>query len=220
MGYLVHSAVTLVPGTAGAQAPVIYVIDAPEHPFGAEAFAGERACNVLRVPVRAWEDALTPWPAEALYRGSEPFGGQATATLAELERAQATLESAAGIAPCARAVCGYSLGGLFALHAFVTSAGWAACGCLSGSLWYEGWADWLRGAVPDLRGRYAFLSLGSKERRAARPLLKTEQCVELLRAAGSAVEYRLVPGNHLSHVDERLATGLAALDAALQAQGA
>ena len=75
--------------------------------------------NVARVPVDAWGDALTPWPAPALRPDGEPFGGHATATLAELvgERGPAA-ERAGGLAPSARSICGYSLGGLFALYAF------------------------------------------------------------------------------------------------------
>ena len=218
MGYLALDDASWLPGTGGSQAPVIYVVDAPDHPFGAQAFEGGRTGSVIRVPVRTWQDACTPWPAEALYRGSEPFGGKAAETLVELRDALPALEARWGIAPDRRAVCGYSLGGLFALHAFLHDPTWSACGCLSGSLWYEGWTEWMCESTPDLRGRYAYLSLGSKERRAARPLLKTvqertEACVELLRDAGCAVDYRVVPGNHLSHVDERVSDGLAALDA-------
>jgi predicted alpha/beta superfamily hydrolase len=130
------------------------------------------------------------------------------------------MEQARGLEPNARAICGYSLGGLFALYALTHASAFTACACLSGSVWYEGWVEHLRELDLDLSGRFAYLSLGTKERRAARPLLKTvqdrmEACAEILRERGAEVEYRMGPGNHLQHIPERYAAGITALDAFL-----
>ncbi|MBR3315521.1 MAG: alpha/beta hydrolase [Atopobiaceae bacterium] len=201
--------------------PLIYVVDSPEHPFdeaSLSSLAQRLASNVVTVPVANWNDALTPWPAAGLYRGEREFGGCAASTLAELVSEVApAIESAEGLCPSSRSVCGYSLGGLFALYALTHSDFFDACACLSGSVWYEGWVEHLQSLKLDLAGRFAFLSLGTKERRAARPILKTvqdrmEQCVEALQEHGCEVEYRLGPGNHMQHVSERLEAGLIALD--------
>lgn len=212
---------TIHSGTAGARAAVIYVVDAPEHPFDASIFARQRAATVVRLPVRNWNRSLTPWAAPGLYRGEPDFGGEAAATLAQLvDDTIPHIESHANLRPRARAICGYSLGGLFALYALTHADAFAACACVSGSVWYEGWTDYLHGLDQDLSGRFAYLSLGTKERRAARPLLKTvqdrmEACANVLDAHGCEVEYRLVPGGHLQHVSPRLEMGLDALDAFL-----
>lgn len=51
-----------------------------------------------------------------------------------------------------RAICGYSLGGLFALYAFVNDERFDACASISGSLWYQGWMGYLREAMGDPNG--------------------------------------------------------------------
>ncbi len=223
MGYIDVSASMAYPGTGGGSSPAIYVIDSPEHPFDVTSFARDHASTIVTVPVRQWNDALTPWPAAGLYRGEPDFGGQAAATLAELTlEALPAIERAAGLSPTARAICGYSLGGLFSLYALTHAEAFVACGCLSGSVWYESWVEHLRARAADLTGRYVYLSLGTKERRAARPLLKTvqdcmEACSVILGEHGAQVDFRLGPGNHLQHIPERLGAGLDALDAFLSA---
>lgn len=204
--------------------PVIYVVDSPEHPFDLSLAQGLVA-RVVTLPVGNWNDALTPWPTPGLYRGEPDFGGQAAATLAELvNEAIPAVEQELGLAPCARALCGYSLGGLFALYALVSCDVFCACACLSGSVWYEGWVEHLRGLEKDLTGRFAFLSVGTKEKRAARPILKgvqrnMEDCAHILEQKGCEVCYRTGPGNHLQYVSERFAAGLTAIDGFLQERG-
>lgn len=191
---------------------MIYVIDSPEHPLDVAAAAEGLRSRVASVPIADWGDALTPWPAPALRPGEKDFGGRADETLASLAE---TFDQASG----SHAICGYSLGGLFALYAFVREPRLAACACLSGSVWYEGWVDWLRESAPDCAGRYAYFSVAKKEKRAGLPFRHVEEdlaaCVEILRAHGCAVDVALGPGNHMQHVTERLAAGLTALDAFL-----
>ncbi len=193
---------------------MIYVIDSPEHPLNVTAAAEGLRASVVSVPVADWGDALTPWPAPALRPGEKDFGGQADETLA-------LLAEALDAAPGPHAVCGYSLGGLFALYAFVREPRLAACACLSGSVWYEGWVNWLRENAPDCAGRYAYFSVGRKEKRAGLPFRHVEEdlaaCVEILRAHGCRVGVTLGPGSHMQHVTERLSAGLAALDSVLTA---
>lgn len=208
------------PGTGGAQAPVIYVIDATEHPFDINEAASNRACTVVSVAVRDWNDSLTPWPAQGLYRGEPDFKGEASATLADLTEAIPAIERAEGLAPAKRAICGYSLGGLFALYAFTHTDAFSACACLSGSVWYEGWVEHLRKLAFDGSGRFAFLSIGSKEKHAAPKILHhvqddMEECAAILRSRGCKTEFIVGPGNHMSLCKERFSAGLGALDSFL-----
>lgn len=46
-----------------AGAPIVYVVDAPEHPLDLGGVAAGRASSVVRVPVGEWDARLTPWPA-------------------------------------------------------------------------------------------------------------------------------------------------------------
>ena len=176
---------------------------------------------MVSVPVDDWGAKLTPWPAPALYRGETDYAGEAGQTLAWLTAdvvPQAERET--GLAPSTRAIAGYSLAGLFSLYAFLHDDSWAAVGCLSGSLWYEDWLDHVEGLEFSTAGRYAFLSLGSKERRAPRPQLKqvqdrTEACIELMRSRGLETDFVLNPGGHLTGINLRIRQGLQALDARL-----
>ena len=205
-------------GNAGPASPCIYLIDSPEHPTPLDEVAKGLACTVVSIPVADWGTKLTPWPATALYRGEADYAGEARQTLAWLR--EETLPQAnrdSGLEPSARAIAGYSLAGLFSLYAFLHDASWSAVACLSGSLWYEGWLPHVKGLDFPTVGRYAFLSLGSKERRASRPQLKqvqerTEACVELLRTRGIETDFVLNPGGHLTGIDWRTQQGLQALD--------
>jgi predicted alpha/beta superfamily hydrolase len=212
-------------GTAGPTAPCIYLIDAPEHPTPLDEVASGLASTVVCVPVANWRSALTPWPAEALYRGEGAYAGKALETLEWLlGEVMPSCEQRAGLAPRARAIAGYSLAGLFSLYAWLREQSLAAVACLSGSLWYEGWLEYMTKQMESTdfpaTGRYAYLSLGSKERRGSRPQLKavqdrTEACVELLRAQGLTCDYVLNPGGHLTRINERTHKGLLALDSFL-----
>lgn len=221
MAYIDERGATVLAGTAGASAPVIYVIDLPEHPFDIATAARGCAATVLRVPVRAWGESLTPWPAPGVHPGDPAFAGGAATTLAELtEEVAPALEARLGLTPTRRAICGYSLGGLFALYAFARDARIAACACLSGSVWYEGWMDYFSAAPIAGAGRYVYFSLGKKECKAGQRIMRTvqdnmETCAAICRARGCAVDVVLGPGNHMQHHTERLAAGLAALDAFL-----
>ncbi len=216
MRYMCVEQMELVVAPEDARCPVVYLVDSVEHSLATRLDKGAHNMAIVRVPVRDWNDALTPWPAAGLYRGEPDFGGNAAATLAELvDEVLPATEERWGLVPQGRAVCGYSLGGLFSLYAFVSGA-FDACACLSGSLWYEGWVDYMSRASTSLDGTFAYLSVGAKERRAARPILKgvqrnTEECVCVLEQLGCSVRYAVVPGGHFEHVEQRFAAGLGAL---------
>jgi len=224
MGYLDIEASNVFMGASGVTGPVVYVIDAPEHPFDLTVIARDRAVTLVSIPVSNWGASLTPWQAPALYRGEDDYRGEAAKTLAELcSKAIPELEASACLTPTARAICGYSLGGLFALYGLTHANAFEACACLSGSVWYEGWVDHLRSLDLDLTGHYAFLSVGTKEKHGPRPIMRTvqvnmEECARILQNKGCSVRYRTGPGNHMSHIPERYAAGIDALEEFLLTQ--
>ena len=217
-GVIDVSSCVLHRGGGGDCAPAVFVVDSPEHPIGLVELAIGRSSNVVSVPVCDWGASLTPWPAPGLYRGEPDFGGRAHDTLTELcERTIPEIERREGLRPGTRAICGYSLAGLFALFALVHGDAFSACACISGSVWYEGWTEHLRASDVDLTGRFAYLSVGTKEKRAARPILHAvqnnmEDCTRILEKHGCTVRYQTGPGGHLQFVPERFDAGLGALD--------
>lgn len=200
-------------------APILYVIDAPEHPLPLEdalELMPNVYSHVVRIPMTNWYDALTPWPAPSNFHEEPDFGGQAASTLTNILKTIEDFESDSGLTPNSRAITGYSLGGLFALYTLINSKKFTACACLSGSVWYPGWLEWMRTNTPDLTHRFAFLSVGTKEKRAPIPFRLTEKnlqlSAEILRQHDCEVEISLTPGGHMEHISERLSKGLQALD--------
>lgn len=212
----------LFPGAGGPTGPVIYVIDAPEFPFDLARVAAGRTSSIVRVPVGDWGDNLTPWPAGSAFRGRPDYGGNAATTLEWLTaNAMPSLERGWHLSPSRRAVCGYSLGGLFSLYAFAHAGVFDACGCISGSVWYPGWVDHLRAVCTapgtDLSGRFAFLSVGSREKHAPQPMLRSVEdnmgaCAMILRGCGCEVAFEVGPGSHMQHEAERYDLALSRLD--------
>lgn len=209
-------------GSGGPTAPLIYVIDSPHDRDSIAPVLRGRNANIVVLPIGDWNASLTPWPAPRL-RSEEPdYAGEASSTLAELiQEAAPAIERAEGFLPSCRAICGYSLAGLFSLYAFVQGNYFAACACLSGSVWYEGWVDYLQSLDFDAAGRFAFLSVGSREKNAGIPILRTVRrnmaaCADILRNHGCKVEFTVGPGNHFQHVQERYDAGITALDAFME----
>ena len=175
--------------------------------------------NLIAISVRDWFCDLVPWSITSPFKDGRRFVGGAGEYL-QLLTQKIIPRAGELMAPVSwLGIAGYSLGGLFALYAFVREPRLAACACLSGSVWYEGWVDWLRENAPNCAGRYAYFSVGKKEERAGLPFRHVEEdlaaCAEILRAHGCKVDVALGPGSHMQHVTERLAAGLVALDAVL-----
>lgn len=218
MRYIDANSRTVFTGTGGASSPIIYVINLPESPFDLAPIANRRASSIVTVAINNWGDSLTPWPAKALYREEPDFKGEAPETLAELiDEAIPAIEQTEGLTPTRRALCGYSLGGLFALYALTHASAFNACACLSGSVWYEGWVDHLRSLEFDAAGQFAFLSIGSKEKHAGpKPLHGVQdnmaECAAILREHGCETVFEVGPGGHLSLQRERFDAGITALD--------
>ncbi len=198
----------------------IYFVDFEPIPYQVAEAARHIPCPVISIYVQNWDDDNTPWPAPGLYKGDAPFKGLAAETLKRFQQAIPEIEKAENFAIAHRALAGYSLAGLFAAWAFLNSQTFGSVASMSGSLWYPGWIDYLNGLAKDppcLKGRFAFLSIGSKERRALPDILHTVQdntlfTAEKLEAWGAQVDYKIGPGAHTDHGLERLEQGFHALE--------
>lgn len=107
---------------------------------------------------------FTPWPVPAVWEGEE-FTGEAAGYLRFLtEDARPFLIRRFGMDPRPErsALLGYSLGGLFALWAMGQTGAFGLFGSLSGSVWYEGFSEYLR-AHPPRGTERVYLSLGDRE---------------------------------------------------------
>ena len=201
---------------ANSSAPAIYLVDSREHPLDL-ASAASPHLTLVHVFVPSWTTDLAPWSAPALHPDSPAFGAGASATVQALIR---LIEQQRDLHPSHRGIVGYSLAGLFALYTLVASdeGPFDAAASLSGSLWYDGWTTYLADTPWQGAGRYAYLSVGTKEKRTANPRMRTvetatQRTAQLLEAKGCQVTYAPGPGNHFEHTTQRLQAGIAALAA-------
>ena len=171
-------------------------------------------CSLLAFPAPDWDRDLTPWPAPGLRLKDPDFGGGAEAFLASLHKAAAEAEAALPERPGTKLLLGYSLGGLFALWAGTRTADFPLLASVSGSLWYDGWCEYLE-ANP-CRGQRVYLSLGEKEPKARNPRMArvgacTEKTEALLRASGVETTLEWNPGGHFNEPEARMARAVRAL---------
>lgn len=219
MSAIAYDKVAFIAGANGPCAPVILTIDFPEHPMPLQEAAVGLNASVVTVPVCDWNRYLTPWEAPGLRTDAPSFGGKADELLQELRNTLLPyIRDKYNVASVTWAIAGYSLGGLFALYAFMRDLQLCACGCVSGSVWYPGLIDYVQEHARAGAGRYAYFSLGKKERRGGAPIMHSvqdnmETCTKMLVETGYMTDFVLGPGNHMQHHTERMYAAFGALDA-------
>ena len=116
------------------------------------------------VPVKSWNDELSPWKSPAVW-GKESFGGKAADTLRFLtEQAIPTLKQQFALPENVRIILGgYSLAGLFALWASTQTDLFYGVAAASPSVWFPGWIEFEQ--QHPIQTQHIYLSLGDREER-------------------------------------------------------
>lgn len=177
-----------------------------EHPW-LESMADRHEANFVVISGVNWEEDLTPWKAPGL-KGGE-FAGKARYFLDMLKTDLFfNLEASMRIAKPERSIIGISLSGLFAVWASLNVPLFSAVGSVSGSLWYDGFLEWMREHTDTVTKRYYF-SLGDKEKdgknkRLASVEEATLEAVDLLKSVGKEVTFEYNEGNHFGPLIERI----------------
>ena len=162
-----------------------------------------------------WDRDLSPWPAEKVFRDGADFSGGAETFLQVLLQniLPATEEN---LSPAWRGIFGYSLAGLFSLWAMTKTDAFQRCASVSGSLWFDGFTDYL--STHPLLGRPArvYLSLGDREDKAKNPRMQrvriaTETAKQIIAAQGIPCAFELNPGGHFQDPAERQKKAILAL---------
>ena len=124
------------------------------------------------VPVKSWNDELSPWKAPAVW-GKESFGGKAADTLRFLtEQVIPTLKQQFALPRNVRIVLGgYSLAGLFALWASTQTALFSGVAAASPSVWFPGWMEFEQ--QHPIQAHRIYLSLGDKEEHTKNTVMAT-----------------------------------------------
>ena len=116
------------------------------------------------VPVKSWNDELSPWKSPAVW-GKDSFGGNAAGTLRFLtEQAIPALKQQFALPGNVRIVLGgYSLAGLFALWASTQTELFSGVAAASPSVWFPGWMEFEQ--QRPIQAQCIYLSLGDREER-------------------------------------------------------
>ena len=158
-----------------------------------------------------WNDDLTPWPAEGVFKKAKPFGGRAAEFLDKLTREMTPkAEEHLGIKSPERTLLGVSLSGLFAVWSAFNTDAFTNIISLSGSLWYDGFVDWMKESTPSPSIKKVCMLLGEKEKYAKEKRMATvEECTRVIadilkEKTQATVSFELVEGTHFSPIMPRL----------------
>ena len=158
-----------------------------------------------------WNDDLTPWPAEGVFKKAKPFGGQAAVFLDKLTcEIIPEEEERMGIENAERTILGVSLSGLFAIWAGFNTNTFTNIISISGSLWYDGFVEWMEKQMPSSRLKKVCMLLGEREKNAKDKRMATVEertlaVANILKSnTPAAVTFELVEGTHFSPILPRL----------------
>lgn len=157
-----------------------------------------------------WNRDLSPWKAEKVFRGDD-FAGMAPVHLEELLNCLQKTEETLGYPVTFRIIAGYSLAGLFALWSSCVTDVFDGVVSASGSLWFDGFAEFLETGT--VSAEQVYLSLGDTEYRTKNPRMAkvqdcTERCCGILQNKGIPCVFEQNQGGHFTEPALRLAKGI------------
>ena len=173
-------------------------------------------CHLLFLSGFSWDDDLSPYPAKQPFSKGE-FAGKGPMLLKQIEEDVLTrVYKEIGGRPNKVGIAGYSLAGLFALWAFLSSPAFQGAASCSGSLWYPRFLEKIETGELQQDSGFVYLSLGDKEKFSKNPLLKTVEektlaIQKILENKGVKTRYESNAGNHFQDPDRRLWKGIANL---------
>ena len=186
---------------------------------GQKIYEAARAANYPQFALVAisdldWNHDMAPWDRPAAFKNGEPFIGGADDYLRLLvEEIMPRAEKELSGPPAWRGIAGYSLAGLFALYAIYRTDVFSRVGCMSGSLWFPGFKEYVFSHEPKRRPDCIYFSLGDKEAKTRNPVLKTvqentEEIQTFYQNKGIDTVFQLNPGNHFVQGSERTVAGI------------
>ena len=164
-----------------------------------------------------WNRELSPWPAPGVFRSAGDFGGEGPDFLDMLTGQIVPLtEAQLGFVPASRGIAGYSLAGLFALWSVFQTDIFDRAASVSGSLWFDGFINYMKSSALPNGLRQIYLSLGDREKNARNQRMAavedcTRQAAELLRKRNIPVIFEMNPGGHFQEIPGRIARGISQL---------
>ena len=170
---------------------------------------------LLSVKPASWNDDFTPWSAPAFCREEQAPQGRADVYLAKLIgeiKPYMDANFRTKPEPQDTALFGYSLGGLTAVYAIYMTDVFGAVGSLSGSLWYDGFCEYMESREPLRRDVRVYFSLGKKESASRNPRMGmvadcTERAYRSLKNMDVSFEWN--DGGHFHEIEQRFVRAFA-----------
>lgn len=198
--------------TQGAKA-LAYILEPEPVTDKVASVAEELSLTLVSISGMDWNGDLSPWPAPKVFRGEEDFSGGADRFADFLEQEVFLKESTFSGRPLHRMMAGISMSGLFALYMGTKKDSLEAIASISGSLWFDGFTDFMKekGLHPAVKRVY--LSLGDREKKTGNPRLArvesdTLEMEGILKEKGVETVFQMNRGNHFVYGAERLEEAL------------
>ena len=197
--------------------PVIYLntySEEGQQVFEAAQAAGYPPFTLVAISDLDWNHDMAPWDSPAAFKKGTPFTGGADDYLRLLvDEIIPEAEKDLATPPAWRGIAGYSLAGLFALYAIYRTDVFSRVGCMSGSLWFPGFKEYIFSHEPKKPPDCIYFSLGDKEAKTRNPVLKTvqentEEIQTFYQNKGIDTVLQLNPGNHFVRGIERTVVGI------------
>ncbi|MBR6801668.1 MAG: hypothetical protein IKM61_07955 [Eubacteriaceae bacterium] len=174
---------------------------------------GKTPWSFVIFDVKDWNNDLSPWKGRNS-KDEDVFGGNGSKTLEWIkDRLIPFVEGEDKYSH--RYISGYSLAGLFALWAFYETDLFDGVGSCSGSVWFDGWDEYMKCASANKPSK-VYLSLGMKEEKTKDKLMatvgdRTRMQYEMAENDPSVEEKILVmnPGGHFTEPENRIASAVA-----------
>ena len=178
---------------------------------GLKGLSEKHGVSIVVIEDVNWNDDLTPWPAEGVFKKAKPFGGKAATFLNKLPlEIIPNTEKDLGIEDTEKTLLGVSLSGLFAVWSAFNTDAFANIISISGSLWYDGLVEWMQEQTPSPQLEKVCMLLGEKEKNTKEKRMATVEERTLVAAnilkekTNAFVTFELVEGTHFSPIMPRL----------------
>ncbi|MBM6679762.1 alpha/beta hydrolase [Pseudoflavonifractor capillosus] len=200
-----------------SESPVIYLNtfhDESQKVYETAQATGCPPFTLVAISNLDWNQDMAPWDSPAAFKKGEPFTGGAGDYLRLLvEEIIPRAEKELVGPPAWRGIAGYSLAGLFALYTIYQTDVFSRVGCMSGSLWFPGFKEYIFSHEPKRRPDCIYFSLGDKEAKTRNPVLKTvqentEEIQAFYQGEGIDTVFQLNSGNHFVQGIERTVAGI------------
>lgn len=173
--------------------------------------------TLLAIDEPDWEHAFTPWAAPAAFKKAPDFSGGANEYLHWLiETVLPETHQRFSLQPQWLGLTGYSLGGLFAAYSAYHTTPFSRIASVSGSLWFDGWPEFIAQHTLQTPPQKAYFSVGDKEKHTKNPRMNVVE--EATRATQANWQqqnietvFELNSGGHFEQVPQRMAKAIASL---------